>query len=54
MPQQPKVTIDDLFDVCTQSAVHLELRDQYALGSHAEAFAAWRSTTPWPLLSGGV
>lgn len=30
-------------NLCAQSAVHLELRDQYALGSHADAFTAWRS-----------
>ena len=42
MPQSVPSFADMLAD-CHQSAVHLEMRDQYAIGDEASAFEAWRS-----------
>ncbi|MFJ6566208.1 DUF6879 family protein [Streptomyces sp. NPDC091292] len=37
-------TFADLLARCTRSAVHLEMRDQYAVSDEAEDFALWLST----------
>ncbi|MEU0685621.1 DUF6879 family protein [Streptomyces uncialis] len=40
---EPKPTFGDQIARCTRSAVHLEMRDAYAVDEEAEEFAAWRS-----------
>ncbi|WP_435172557.1 DUF6879 family protein [Actinacidiphila sp. bgisy145] len=37
-------TFDELIGGCTRSAVHLEMRDQYAVGDEAADFERWRAT----------
>ncbi|MDJ0344030.1 hypothetical protein QMK19_28450 [Streptomyces sp. H10-C2] len=41
MPQSVPSFIDMLAD-CSQSAVHLEMRDAYAIGDEADEFTAWQ------------
>lgn len=36
-------TFDELISGCTRSAVHLEMRDAYAVENEREAFAQWRA-----------
>lgn len=42
MPQ--KLSFDDLFEAARHSAVHLEMRDQYAVGDEADDFDTWLAT----------
>lgn len=41
MPSHP--TFDDLIGACTRSAVHLEMRDSYAVDYEEGPFADWRA-----------
>ena len=43
MPQSVP-SFDELFEAAQRSAVHLEMRDQYAVGDEADDFEHWRST----------
>ncbi|WP_435208256.1 DUF6879 family protein [Streptomyces sp. bgisy034] len=38
-----KPTFAELLADCTRSAIHLEMRDQYAVDEEVEAFTAWRN-----------
>ncbi|WP_129840893.1 DUF6879 family protein [Streptomyces sp. RFCAC02] len=42
MPPKPPSFAEQLAD-CTQSAVHLEMRDAYGIADEAEEFAAWKT-----------
>jgi len=45
---QPSVpTVAELLRGCIRSAVHLEMRDAYAVDYEADDFAAWRETGRW-------
>ncbi|MFD4505522.1 DUF6879 family protein [Streptomyces sp. NPDC058457] len=41
---QSAPSFDELMEAARHSAVHLEMRDQYAVGDEADDFAAWLST----------
>ncbi|MFH9072261.1 DUF6879 family protein [Streptomyces alboflavus] len=41
---QHALSFDDLFEATRHSAVHLEMRDQYAVGDEAEDFHSWLRT----------
>jgi hypothetical protein len=43
MPQSVR-SFEELFQEAERSAVHLEMRDSYAVGSEAEDVATWRTT----------
>ncbi|MHC0432675.1 DUF6879 family protein [Streptomyces sp. O3] len=43
MPQNA-LSFDDLFEAAQRSAVHLEMRDQYAVGDEADDFNTWQAT----------
>lgn len=43
MPQS-ELNFRDLIEAAQTSAVHLEMRDQYGVGTEAEDFEAWRAT----------
>ncbi|MGC5034092.1 DUF6879 family protein [Streptomyces sp. DT190] len=43
MPQN-ELSFDELFEAAQHSAVHLEMRDQYAVGDEADDYATWLRT----------
>lgn len=43
MPQNVP-SFDELFEAAQHSAVHLEMRDQYAVGDEADDFDTWLAT----------